>query len=199
MKGRKGLLVVFEGLDGSGKTTLVAAVHEELTKVRGLKSIVTYEPRYPEFKKLLESLEYSERSAYVEALIFAADRMKHVNEVIEPHLAKGYLVLVDRYYYSSLAYQGARGVPLSWIREINKHAPKPDLAFYLDVEPEEGLKRRAGLEGWKRFERLELLRRAREIYLKLVDEGELILLDTSLGLRSMVRSVLSRIIEALKL
>jgi len=169
---------VLEGIDGSGKTTIAQLLSRKLEE-QGIPNIITAEPRYQEYKEILAQLDPSEKTTpYIEALLFAADRLKHAEKVIIPSIKEGRVVICDRYYFSSLAYQGAQGVPLAWIYELNKYVPRPDIAFYLDIEPEEGL-RRVGKSRDKRtkFEKLELLKKAREIYRTLSSSGELILID----------------------
>lgn len=92
-----------------------------------------------------------------------------------PALNRGELVISDRYLYSSLAYQGAAGVDLNWIRQINKHAMKPDLAVFIDVHPETVVQRLKPRKSV--MENLETQRRVREVYMRFVESGELTLVD----------------------
>lgn len=111
----------------------------------------------------------------VEALLFAADRVEHVEYEIKPALKEGHLVISDRYLFSSLAYQGSSGLSLAWIRSINKHVLKPDFAVFIDVSPETVLKR---LDRRKSvMETIETQRCVREIYLRFVEKGELVVVD----------------------
>jgi len=173
----KGKLIVLEGIDGAGKTTVAKALVDEL-KRKGFNALYTYEP----FDKELISILNKKGSALggiFEALIMAADRYSHIECLVKPALRDGMIVIMDRYYYSSLAYQGAHGVPLEWIRTLNSFALQPDLAIYLDVPEEVGLQRKRSsttripyLESSKDF-----TKKVREIYLDLVRNGELILVD----------------------
>ena len=96
-------------------------------------------------------------------------------EVMDIAIKNGKIVVSDRYLFSSLAYQGAAGVSIDWIREINKAAVKPDLAVYLDVPVDVILQR---CEGEKSvMEQREIQEKVREVYMKMVREGELILVD----------------------
>ncbi|MEM4697654.1 MAG: dTMP kinase, partial [Zestosphaera sp.] len=132
--------IVFEGLDGSGKTTVSLRIVEALAR-EGFKVLYTYEPYSEDFIKLIN--DYGKRlGGVMEAYLMAADRYNHVVSVITPALREGLIVVSDRYYYSSLAYQGAKGVDVEWIKTLNKFAPEPDLAIYLDVEPSVGLRRK---------------------------------------------------------
>jgi len=82
------------------------------------------------------------RDAYIDALTFALDRLLHIKLKIKPLLNQGYIVVSDRYFYSSVAYQSASGAPIEWVLEVNKWALKPDVAIYLDVDPVTGLNRK---------------------------------------------------------
>ena len=108
-------------------------------------------------------------------MLFAADRIEHIENEIKPALAEGKLVICDRYIYSSLAYQGSAGLSLAWIKTINACALQPDFAVFIDVSPERVLER---LQRKKSvMETLEIQRKVREIYLKFVEKGELIRID----------------------
>ena len=194
----QGLLISVEGIDGAGKTTQAYWLKQALESM-GFPTIYTTEPTYSRVGSLIRVLSFVEESfidGVVEALLFAADRRIHVNEVIEPKLRNGYVVIVDRYIHSSLAYQGARGVDLSWIRLVNAFAPKPHLAIYIDVSPKQGLSRIGG--GKTIFEKLDFLNRVREIYLELVRQGELILVQGNREAELVHREILSLVKPFLK-
>jgi dTMP kinase len=124
----------------------------------------------------------------VEALLFAADRFLHLESEILPALADGKLVICDRYMYASFAYQGAQGVNANWLREINRFAVKPDLALCLDVPAETGMSRIRRRKTV--LEKLELQRRVRDEYLKMVQTGELALVDSTQPIKSVGQSIL---------
>ncbi|MEE8354404.1 MAG: dTMP kinase, partial [Candidatus Bathyarchaeia archaeon] len=111
-----------------------------------------------------------------ETLLFAADRYEHVKQVVAPALKKGMVVISDRYFYSSIAYQGATGIDLDWIREMNRFAPQPDLGILLDILPEYSLERVNG-RAKTVFEVSDYLRKVREIYLGMVERGVLVSVD----------------------
>ncbi len=168
-------MVTIEGIDGAGKTTQSKAVVRWLKK-NGYVAKYTNEPTSFGVGRLLNKLG-STASPALEALLFAADRIEHVRRVIEPGLKKGYVIVSDRYVHSSIAYQGAMLGDVEWVRTINKFVPKPDVAFLLDVEPELALSRIK--KPRSRFERLELLKAVRKVYLDMAAAGELMLLDGS--------------------
>ncbi len=134
---KKGAFIVIEGLDGSGKSTQAKLLARNLKKSHS--TVYTAEPSRGRIGKFIRNrILYGETRppTAVEALLFAADRIEHVQNEVLPALAKGQLVISDRYVYSSLAYQGSAGLSLDWIEAINQHALKPDLALFIDVDPE---------------------------------------------------------------
>jgi len=173
----KGAFIVLDGLDGCGKTLQSKALRDEL-KARGFDVAYTAEPSNNTVGRFIQSILLTEKiPAEVEALLFAADRHEHLKKEILPNLEAGKVVICDRYLYSSLAYQGAQGVDVNWIRTINSFVVKPDIAFYLDVPPDVGLNRIKRKRTV--LERIDLQVKVREKYLELVREGELVLVDSN--------------------
>lgn len=173
---KRGVFIVIEGLDGSGKTTQAKLLAARLSKSH--RALYTAEPSQGRIGTFIrESCLYEEKRLLtpVEALLFAADRIEHVENEIKPALCEGRLVISDRYLYSSLAYQGSAGLSLSWIKTVNKNALKPDFAVFIDVPPEVVLKRLNRKKSV--MENLETQERVREIYLKSVDDGGLVRID----------------------
>jgi len=171
--------IVFEGLDGSGKTTISLRIAEALVR-EGFRVLYTYEPYSEDFIKLIN--DYGRKlGGVMEAYLMAADRYNHVVSVIAPALREGFIVVSDRYYYSSLAYQGAKNVDIEWIKTLNKFAPEPDLAIYLDIEPALGLQRKKSSTTKIKYleEDESFLRKVREIYKELVSRGLMIEVDAS--------------------
>jgi dTMP kinase len=173
----KGVFICVEGLDGCGKTTQTRVLVRRLMKM-GYTAVYTAEPSRGQVGRFIRKhcLHGVKRvSPFVEALLFAADRFEHVESDIKPALNEGKVVVSDRYVYSSMAYQGAAGVDLEWIGKINVHAVRPHLALFLDVEPTvvvRRLKRKKSV-----MENLETQRRVREVYVRLVEKGELVRVD----------------------
>jgi dTMP kinase len=128
-------------------------------------------------------------------LLFAADRFEHVENEVKPWLGEGKIVVSDRYLYSSLAYQGASGLSLDWVKNINLHAIKADLAVFIDVNPETVVNR------FKRersvMEDLETQRKVRKIYLNFVDAGELVKIDGNRSKREVSASLVKLILDFL--
>ena len=194
--GGRGFFIVLEGIDGCGKTVHSKALCEALKKL-SYDVAYTTEPSESQIGRLieLEFLQKAKVSPQVEALLFAADRFDHLTFEVLPMLNANKIVVSDRYVYSSLAYQGAQGLKLDWIREVNYFATKPNLALYLDVPAEVGLSRKKGRSV---LEKLELEKRVREIYLSLVESGELIKVDSNRSLDIVKKEVLALALQALK-
>ncbi len=189
----RGYLIAIEGLDGSGKTTIAKHLVRILNN-RGYRAIYTYEPYHRMFIEILNCVG-GKMNAFFEALVMAADRYYHLKEIIEPALNSAAIVVTDRYFYSSLAYQGAKGADLKWIRELNKFVIVPDVTIYLDIDPMAGLQRKIGKPSRVEYlqENLSVLEKAREIYLKMVREGELIYVDASLSMSDVLRKCIKLI------
>ena len=195
---RKGMLICIEGIDASGKTTQAKLLVKNLNE-RGYKAVYTSEPTKGFFGQILRQkiLYGNERvPAVVEALLFALDRLEHVEKEIKPALEKEKIVVSDRYLYSSIAYQGAAGLDPAWIEEINRWAIKPDLAIYLDVPAEVVIKRLKRKRSV--METLENQRRVRNVYLRLVKEGMLLLVDGNRPIEEIEREILEIVMKQLR-
>ena len=174
---KKGVFICIEGLDGSGKTTHAHRLVRNLQENR-FDAIYTTEPSRGELGTFIRGtiLEGKKRvPRVVETVFFAVDRVEHINKDVKPSLKEGKIVVSDRCVYSSLAYQGAAGLDLEWIEEINRFALPPDLAIYIDVPPEVVVKRIRRKKSV--MERLETQRRVQKVYMRFVDNGKLMLID----------------------
>ncbi|MEM1622601.1 MAG: dTMP kinase [Sulfolobales archaeon] len=203
IEGRKlkprGALIAIEGIDGAGKTTVSKHLLEIFRKCE-YRAVYTYEPYYDSIRKIFEN-KGMDLTPESEALLLVADRYSHISRVVRRELEKGSIVILDRYKYSTIAYQGALGLPLEWLREIQKYLPDPDVAIYLDIDPVEGLKRKS--ESKERtltyFENVERIEKAREIYLSMTSKGELTLVNASLELPLVIEKVIEVVNEKLGL
>jgi dTMP kinase len=195
--GKNGVFICIEGLDGSGKTTQAELLTERLYK--SYNAVYTSELSHGKTGTFIrECCLYEEKRlpTAAEALLFAADRIEHVENEIKPALAEGKLVICDRYIYSSLAYQGSAGLSLAWIKKINSYALKPDFAVFIDVSPEEVLER---LQRKKSvMETLEIQQKVREVYLKFVEKGELIRIDGDKPKDAVADALYSKVLGLLK-
>lgn len=172
----EGIFVVIEGIDGAGTTTQSRLLKDWLEE-GGKDVILTQEPLKKEGhigKVIKEHLvqDDDDHSPEAIALAFAADRLVHLEDVINPALEEGKTVISDRYYHSSYVYQPAHGADLEWVEEINRHARKPDLTLIVDVPAEEGMERLEKRDGKTTviFEKLKFQQELRKRYLELEDE-----------------------------
>ena len=172
------LFITFEGPDGSGKTTQVKQLAEYL-RGRGCDVLAVREPGGTsigeQIRDVLHSLANQEMRPQAEILLYCASRAQLVGQVIRPRLQSGGVVICDRYADSTLAYQGyGRKLDLPTLRTILDFATdglRPDITFYLDIDAEEGLKRRkVGGGEWNRMDDLavEIHRRVRAGYWEMV-------------------------------
>jgi dTMP kinase len=143
-----GRLIVIEGLDGAGTTTQAKRLVEHLN-ANGRNAYATREPSDGPVGRLIREMLTGGHAITGEklsqgtfGLLFAADRLDHMQREVEPHIAAGALVVSDRWYHSSLAYQGT-GADRDWITMLNSRARKPELTIFLQVRPEVAAKRRA--------------------------------------------------------
>ncbi len=168
----QGLFIVIEGIDGTGKSTQARRLGEWFTQ-QGREVIVSREPTDgPWGKKLRDSAATERLSPETELEFFLNDRREHVDNLIKPSLAAGKIVILDRYYFSTMAYQGARGFDPLEIRKRNEaFAPRPDLLLILDLDVETA-HTRIGIRGdhTNQFEKHDNLIRCRQIFLSLRNE-----------------------------
>ncbi len=175
------LFVTFEGPDGSGKTTQMQLLADWL-RGRGFDVLTTREPGGTSIGDQIRAILHDPKNADMrpatEALLFSASRAQIVDQVIRPALRRGQIVLCDRYADSTMAYQGyGHGLDLDALRAITAFATgglTPDLTIYLDLDVEEGLRRKraayeAGQSEWTRMDQMEVEfhRRVREGYLRM--------------------------------
>jgi dTMP kinase len=195
---KKGVFICIEGLDASGKTTHARRLVRNLRR-RGFDALYTTEPSLGEIGSFIRKyiLQRKKRvPSVVEALLFAVDRVDHVEKSIKPALERRKIVVSDRYVYSSLAYQGAAGLDLKWIEEINKWALPPDLAIYLDVPPEVVVKRIKRKKSV--MENLETQRRVRDVYMKFVERGQLVPINGNREKDEVAKDILAVVLDLLK-
>ena len=160
----KGKLIVIEGIDGSGKSTCAKNLSEKLNSIN-IKTIYTFEPTHSHYgAKLRDGMLSEDLDAEEELSLFVKDRKEHIEYMIKPALEEGYFVILDRYFYSSIAYQGAKGIDINRIIDIHKNfIIKPDIVFIFHLPIDIALNRIISKRGIvDRFEN--------EAYLKKVDK-----------------------------
>lgn len=167
---RKGKLIVFEGIDGTGKSTHINRLKEKLEE-RGVRVVTGYEPTHGQWgKKLRESASTGRLPIEEEVSLFLKDRQEHVENVIAPALARGEWVLLDRYYLSMMAYQGARGQDTAAIRRANEEfAPIPDMVIWLDIPVEVAFERIGSRGERDAFETEAMLTACRNTFASITD------------------------------
>ncbi len=178
---KHGRFVSFEGIEGCGKTTQIALLSEALTR-RAISHSVTREPGGTAvgegIRKILLHSETIHLTAAAELLLFYASRSQNILEKIEPSLARGEVVICDRFYHASMAYQGyGRGIPIEFIEKLTDLVcgeRRPEITILLDIEPEVGLARarsrnskRSEDEGRFEMEEIPFYTRIRNGYLEL--------------------------------
>lgn len=181
----KGRFITFEGIEGSGKTLQLSMTKAELA-LRGIESLSTLEPGGTRFgvevREVLLRVKGAPREPVAELLLYLADRVQHLKEVVEPALARNLVVLSDRYHDATLAYQGhARNVGVAFIDGLAQQLGLilPDLTLVFDVDVSIGLNRARERnrvnddEAQGRFERenLDFHRRVRDGYLRLANQA----------------------------
>jgi len=183
---QNGKFISFEGIEGCGKTTQIALLSEYLKK-HSVPHTITREPGGTAvgegIRKILLNSETIHLTPASELLLFYASRSQNIQEKIKPSLGRGEMVICDRYYHASMAYQGyGRGIPLDFIQKLTDlvcYPFRPDITLLLDIEPEVGLARarsrnhtRKENEGRFEAEDLDFYNRVRDGYLELASADE---------------------------
>ncbi len=164
---QKGILIVFEGIDGSGKSTQAEILLERLQE-EDFDVVYFREPSKGKWGRKIKkkALHPDSLTPEEELDLFLKDRRENVEKNLKPALKKKRVVILDRYYYSTIAYQGAKGIDEKLIRRMNEEfIVEPDLVFIFDIDPQKGLER---IENRKKkdrlFEREDYLVKVREIF-----------------------------------
>jgi len=184
--------VVIEGIDGCGKSSVSRALAERF----GKRAVLTREPTKSWIGRAVHAGDEQKISPYTDALLFMADRAQHTEEITKL-VKKGKLVVCDRYYHSTIAYQAAclervfRGDAFEWLLEANlRISRRPDLTVLLVIPPELGLSRVKGRKSLSRFEELGFLRKVSKNYLKLAKiDRSIVKVDGTKDLESVVDEV----------
>lgn len=193
----KGAFLVIEGIDGAGKSTLCNILEKRLTD-EGYRVKVTQEPTRDEIGSFIRDGRVKGISQKAEALLFVADRAVHT-ERISKWVKEGNIVICDRYFASTVAYQssGLNGEALDrkWLISLNEPVMiTPDLTVLLDIDPKKGLGRIGERGELSKYEELHYLENTRREYLRLADEYDFIIMDAE----EAQASIANKIIEKLK-
>ncbi|MBP7707143.1 MAG: dTMP kinase [Candidatus Aminicenantes bacterium] len=188
---RRGLLVVLEGIDGSGKTTQARRLLRRLRR-RGRKAVFFREPTRGRWGREIrrQAVRADSLTPEQELELFVKDRRENVAKNLRPALAAGKVVVLDRYYFSTIAYQGAKGLDTGRIRRLNESfAVPPDLVVVLDVDAGAGLARIRGRKTRDElFEREDYLVRVRDIF-RSFKGPRIVHLDGRLDPRAVARAI----------
>jgi dTMP kinase len=188
---KKGALIVIEGIDGAGKSTQAKCLMRRL-RVKGLAAVYFREPSRGKWGRELKRKAKRRGSLTPEQELdlFLKDRRENVEKNLRPALAGGKIVVLDRYYFSTIAYQGAKGLDRDRIRRLNERfAPKPDLVFLLDIGAGEGLARITGRRKKDvLFERESYLVRVRRIF-RSFKGGRFVHIDARQGKSAIARQI----------
>lgn len=179
------LFIVLDGLDGSGKDIMIRKL-EEYLKNKGKNVVITKEPtegRYgKEIKEILRKDNDPKKNAEKCLDLYIKDRQEHVKEIAK--LLKDNIVICDRYYYSTIAFQHTQGIPLNKIMELNEDFIKPDIIFILDLPPEmaiERIEKDMTRKDKEKFEQINFMKQLRKNFLDLKNQlpDNIIIIDAS--------------------
>jgi len=174
------VLINLEGIDGCGKSTQSKFLVKKFEE-NNEKTIILKEPTNGKYGKKLWEMLSGKREATTEQILdlFVMDRKEHVKNKINPALNEGKIVLMDRYYYSTMAYQAAAGIDVNRIRKDNEFAPKPDIVLIFDLPADLAMKRVRGHSVADVFEKEEHLEKVREAYLNLENDPLVRIIDST--------------------
>ena len=164
-----GRFYVFEGIDGGGKTTVARMLRDKLETTLERETMLTAEPSGSWLGDCVRRSNNEDISEFAEALLFMADRAQHTQEISRA-VEEGKIVLCDRYYVSTLAYQGVTlehlvPDPVLWLRAVNAPIIRtPDITFYFFIEPEKAMERMQERDEKSKFEKLGFLKKVTAIY-----------------------------------
>jgi len=183
--------VTFEGIDGSGKSTISKLVYKQL-KSKGYNVVLTYEPTDTWIGKRVQQCIETNSDPFITAFTFIADRIEHGKQ-IRKWLGDGKIVLCDRYAESTYAYQGAQlqdtiKNPIKWLKELSEgRIPIPDRTFVFVIDPQKSLARIQNRDKLIPFERVSFLEKVHKNYLKLAVGKRFMKVDATKTIDELVR------------
>jgi len=191
--------VTFEGIDGSGKSTILKLVYEQL-KSQGYDVISTYEPTDSWMGKLVQRCIETNTDPFVTVFTFIADRIEHGKQ-IQSWIDDDKIVLCDRYEESTYAYQGVQlhdtiKDSVKWLKELSKNRiPVPDITFLFVIDPKKALDRIQNRDKLIPFERLSFLEQVHKNYLELAFEERFYKLDATKSIEELVLMCCEKIVS----
>jgi len=198
---QKSFFIAFEGIDGAGKTTQANLLVKSLSEYEW-GSIYLKEPTNGKWgKKIREIASIGRESITLEDELeyFINDRAEDVENNIAPALSAGKVVVMDRYYFSNMAYQSALGIDIKIIKEKNRHFPKPDITFFLDLKPSDGLLRIDNRTGGANigYEKKEFLEKVYKIF-KSDHFKDMVPIDASESIEEIHAEILKIVLDKIK-
>ncbi|MCO6457014.1 MAG: dTMP kinase [Pirellulaceae bacterium] len=199
MRPWRGILIAIEGIDGAGKTTQAECLRRALHDA-GLEVVLSKEPTGGTWgRRLRESATSGRMSAEDELEAFLNDRAEHVRDLIQPALEAGKIVILDRYFYSTVAYQGARGLEFDELeRRTRSQVPIPDVTILLDLDPQAAVGRISHGRGESPnlFERADYLGQVRAIFHRQAElHDEITLLDAQQPVEELRDAILRLVVD----
>jgi len=204
----KGVFIVVDGLDGSGKSEMVKLLHNYLfSKSKRYRILTTREPTSGKYGKEARSILANEIDPKINSQkmleLFIKDREDHLRNTILPFLNKSNdheanIVISDRYYYSTIAFQATQGLDMNMLIEINKEFLKPEVAFILDIKPEVALER-IKTRKKEKFEQIEFMNKLREKFLELPKflKDNIVIIDGSKTLEEVFEEIKKKVDKVL--
>lgn len=213
---RKNIFIVIDGMDGSGKSDAVKLLHNHLFSKKSCRILTTKEPTNGIYGKRIREMLRKEQDplSNKELLLdlFVKDREEHLKKTIIPFLNsendEQHIVISDRYYYSTIAFQHTQGLPIDIILNKNKKFVKPDIAFILDVKPDIALKRISKRQKEKsshsvrdfpsneKFEKLDFMKKLRKNFLnlkKILKNENIVVVDASRTIDEVFKDIVNEI------
>lgn len=196
----KGVFIVVDGLDGSGKSEIVKLLHNYLfSKSKKYRILTTREPTSGKYGKEARNILANENDPKINSQnmleLFIKDREEHLKNTILPFLNKSNdheanIVISDRYYYSTIAFQATQGLDMKMLVEINKEFLKPDIAFILDIKPNMALER-IKTRKKEKFEQLSFMNKLREKFLEMPEllKDNIVIVDASKNLEDVFEEI----------
>lgn len=189
------MLVIFEGLDNCGKTTLVQMIKNYYLKV-GIEAEISKEFETNIGIELKKMAKEGTLDPILKAYLFATDRYIRMKNISQEDL-QNKIMLFDRYVPSALAYRMAEGVNKEWVTSINSVFPKADIGFFIDITPDESVKRNTDTK-FNIKATLEHLKKVRDAYLSILDENNLIYINGMQSIENIFGEVVEKIEELRK-
>ncbi len=196
----KGRFIVFEGVDGSGKSTLVESVADSLRE-KGYTVDVTQEPTHGEIGSIIREGRIPNITQKAESLLFVADRAVHTQQMME-QVEQGHIVLCDRYFASTIAYQSASldgdSMDRDWLLSLNMPViAEPAITILLDIDVEKSLERVGKRGELSKFEKAEYLSSVRAEYLRLAKEFGFTIINADQSREDVLAQAINKIEEVL--